>query len=165
MIKSLVRTAGGGGGGASTSSAIMVEVFDSTHISENLANDGKFLKLANGAVEFIRCRFPCIAAGNYRVVVEYCMSAANAGNVELRLDKLVSGPGEDPAAALTTGTEFTITPGNDVLAHEVDDGDSADFLIAASAGDRVLMTLTRTNDAADTHTGDFRMLGITVVPA
>ena len=105
-------------------------------------------------------QFIADTAATYNIQVYYSMSAANAGDLEMRLDyKAVALPG-DPSASLTTGTEFTVTPGNDTNTHLLEYATSANMGVAATAGSLVICTLTRTNDAPDTHTGDMRVYRI-----
>jgi hypothetical protein len=97
------------------------------------------------------------APGNFAIDVLYSMSVANAGDVSLRLDRLVIGEGANPDAALVGGTVETFTPGNDTNSHLLQ---SANFQVTASAGDEVRFSLNR--PAGDTHPGDIRIIGLRV---
>lgn len=103
--------------------------------------------------------------GNAVLTVLYAMSVANGGAVQLKVDYLVTGTGDDPSTGLTTQTAFTVTPGNDVLGHVLNAASSATLQIAVTAGKLVLIRLSRVIDGSDTHTGDFRYLDSRIVPA
>lgn len=112
-----------------------------------------YLELLQGQSDTIEWEF--IAQGNFTVDIAYAMSTADAGDIDLRLDYLVTSDGDDPDTALTAGTVTTFVPGNDVLRHTASD---ANFDVQASPGDAVRLSLVRPN--TDTHTGDVRVLEI-----
>lgn len=143
---------GGGGGGVQS-----VELIESVTPGSSFPTSGAdYTPLApGGAAPAIEWQYG--APGNFAIDFLYSMSAANAGDVDLRLDRLVIGDGDNPDAALVAGTVTTFTPGNDTNAHLVQ---NANFEITASAGDEVRFSLNR--PAGDTHPGDFRLLGIRV---
>lgn len=153
-----IGLAGGvGATGAAGPACIICEFVTSTNASAVLANGLRYVPLNNGAAETLQFQFYAPDTGNYAIRIPYSMSAANAGDVELNVDSIAIGAGEDPAGALSTGADFVVTPGNDTLLDVVDEGDHASMTIAATAGDMVTVLLTRTNDAEDTHTGDMRI--------
>jgi hypothetical protein len=150
------------GSGSGSAVAVDVEYVTASQPASTLANGVSYVPLSNGAVEYIQFQFRAAATTTAQIKVEYYMSAANAGDVELRLDTLAIGAGEDPTASLSTGTEFTATPGNDALLHVADSTTHSSLGVAVTAGDLVVCKLVRTNDAADTHTADMRVLKIAV---
>lgn len=141
-----------GGGGVQT-----VEIVDSATPGSSFATSGgNYTPLAaGGAAPSIDFQYG--APGNFAVDFLYSMSVANAGDVDLRLDRLVVGDGDDPDVALTAGSVATFTPGNDTNAHLVQ---AAEFQVTATEGDEVFFSLNR--PAGDTHPGDFRLIGIRV---
>lgn len=138
-----------------------VEVVQSSKASAVLGNQVTYVPLVKAGLDTIQFQVPVPpAAGALKIRVHYYMSAAHGGDVELRLDRLAVAPGGDPTAALTLGTEFVVTPGNDALLHVVDESSHASFTIAVTGGGLLACKLYRTNDAQDTHTGDMRVLSI-----
>ena len=98
--------------------------------------------------------------GNVELIVIYAMSASNGGDVNLTFSHAVLSTGSTPTTALTAETAFSITPGSNVTVHTLDSSVAAVLSIAVSPGDYVVMQLTRTIGGADTHTGDFRIIGM-----
>lgn len=150
---------GSGGGGGSTTATVVgdLEFVTTTNSSGTLANGARYVPLNNGSVDTMTFQFVAPSTATFDVQVSYSMSAANAGDIEMRLDYIAIGAGEDPAGTLATGTEFVVAPGNDTNVHLLNVDSSANMGVVATAGDLVICTLTRTNDAADTHTGDMRV--------
>lgn len=87
--------------------------------------------------------------------VVYAMSAADGGDIDLQLDSIVVGDGDDPNGSLSSGPSTTFVPGNDTNAHIAS---SDNFNVSVSKGDVVRCKLTR--PATDTHTGDCRVIDI-----
>lgn len=105
----------------------------------------------------------CIApaTGTAYVTVLYYMSAANSGDVELFLDRrLVNATGGDVNATVTAGSEFVVTPGNDTNTHTVTSADHAALTFSVTEGQLVYLSLNRTTEAEDTHTGDMRVIRV-----
>lgn len=128
-------------------------------------NGVEFIPLRKSQADSIEFQLRADSAGTMTIKVMYAMSAANGGNVRLRADRRVTSVGSDPSTALTAGTAFSITPGNDANAHAATSSDSSDLSFSVSAGDLVRVKLTRINDGNDTHTGDLRVLAVTAVPS
>lgn len=149
--------------GASGADIIDISDVDSSKASDVLANGVTYVPLVQGASDTIAFQFVCTRTGTWAFRFAYVMSAANGGNVRFQADFLAVGDGENPAAALVTGTPFVVTPGNDTNMHTLDEGDSGDLDQALTAGDTVRVKITRTAHANDTHTGDVRVLGILAV--
>lgn len=139
-----------------------VWVVESSAAASALGNGVTYTPLRQGQADSIEVQF---LAGKDapELTLVYAMSAADAGDVELRLDVLSVGDGDDPATALGAGTPFTVTPGSDTNRHSADKTDSAEMALSAvSAGDLVRVKITRPTGGADTHTGDLRALDIVV---
>jgi hypothetical protein len=154
-----------GSSGGSGTASVDVQYVTATQATATLGNGLSYVTLSNGAVEYLQFQFYAASTGTASLKVSYYMSAANGGDVELRLDTLLAGAGEDPSAALSTGTEFTVTPGNDTNMHEVNSTSHTSLSFAVTAGDLVTCKLVRTNDAADTHTADMRVLKVAALVA
>lgn len=155
-------TAVGSGGGAAND----VEVVASTNASAALGNGVVYVPLGAAATESIEFQVRAQQAGSVAINVLYAMSAANAGNVRLQVDKRAFTVGGDPTAALTAGTAFTITPGNDANIHLLSEVTSTQMQVNCAAGDLVRVKIQRLGaDGADTHTGDMRILKISALPA
>ncbi len=167
MGQSIVVPGGGGSGGASTPQSVgTIWVVNSTNASSAYANGLRYIKMIDGATEFVEFQFLSVVTGNVTFVFSYAMSSATANSVRLRFDSLIVTAGGNPTTAVTTGTAFTVTPGSNVLVQEVDSGDSANLTLAVTAGDIVYGYLTRLGtDGADTHTGDFRLIDIRAMAA
>lgn len=168
----LGRGFGGGGGagadGAPGNTIAQFEFVTSTRPSYQDANGWRYVPLVVDSDEKQEMQCVAPATGTAYVVVVYYMSAANSGNVELFLDRrTVSAAGGDPAATVTAGSEFTVTPGNDILFHSVTSSSHASLTFSVTEGYPVYLALNRTADAEDTHTGDMRVLRayMKVVPA
>lgn len=98
--------------------------------------------------------------GNVELIVAYAMSSSNSGNVDLTFSHAALGTGGDPTAALSAETHFTLTPGSNTTVHTLDSSVAGVLSIAVSPGDYVVVKLERTIGGSDTHTGDFRILGM-----
>lgn len=153
---------GNGSSGAGGPAGSTVEVADSSAASSAYGNNLRYTPLRNAQSDTISFQFVAPVTGTVNVTVIYAMSSAEAANVRLRFDAVALGAGDNPTTAQSAGTAFTITPGNDVLLHEVDSGDSASFAIAVTAGDIVFCTLSRLTADAPAHTGDMRVIEVRV---
>lgn len=168
----LGRGFGGGGGagadGAPGNTIAQFEFVTSTRPSYQAAGGFRYVPLVVDSDEKQEMQCIAPATGTAYVVVVYYMSAANSGNVELFLDRrVIAQSAGDPEATLTAGSEFTVTPGNDILTHAVTSSSHASFTFSVTEGNLVYLALNRTADAEDTHTGDMRVLRayMKVVPA
>jgi hypothetical protein len=131
--------------------------------SSAFGNGLRYVPMRDAQSDYIEFQFVAPSTGNVALTVLYAMSAASGNNVRLRFDWLVLSSGGNPSAAVTTGTAFTITPGNDTLVHSVTSSDSSDLSVAVTAGDTVYGKLYRLGtDGADTHTGDMRVIELRV---
>ena len=138
-----------------------VEIVEASQPSALLANNVRYTPLIKGNTDWIQFQILVPPSTiSLKVHVYYHMSAANGGNVELHLDRRAFSASSDPAAALTGGTEFVVTPGNDTLMHVLDNNIHASMEIAVSPGDLLVCKLQRTADAQDTHTADMRITSI-----
>jgi hypothetical protein len=155
-IYQLTPPPGGGTGG-------IVEVVASSQVTSIYANGVSFTPLVKALDDTIEFQFRAAATGTFGVNILYAMSAANGGDVQLRADVGVIALGVAPSTALTAGTPFVFTPGNDVLMHLISDALSTDLSIAASSGDLIRVAITRVDGAPDTHTGDLRAVQVAVV--
>ena len=151
---------GGGGSSSAVASSGEIEFVDCVEAAATESNGLSYVPMSNAAIRTVQFSFVAPSTGTYDIQVYYKMSAANSGDVEVHLDYLAVAATEDPAGALTTGTEFTFAPGNDANLHVLSTATSANMSVAATAGDQVICALIRTNDAADTHTGDLRITRI-----
>lgn len=151
-----------GGGGAGGPVGQIIEVIEASAPSGVLGNGVTYTPLVQAAADTIEFQFVAAATGNIEIALVYVMSAANAGLVELRLDRLINSDGSSPAAALSAGTPFTFTPGNDVNQHSVASSDSSELQLAVTAGDMVRGLIQRPTGGGDTHTGDFRIIQLLV---
>lgn len=155
----LSGSSGGGGGGVSSAIA-QFEVFTATNPSYQLSNGARYIPLTEGATDTMEMQCCAPVTGTASVVVVYSMSASNAGNVEIYLDRRISSDADDLNAAVTSGTQFTITPGSNTTRNVVDSGDSSDLTFSVTEGQTVYLKLGRTADAADTHTADMRVFAV-----
>lgn len=157
----LGRFGGGGGGGSSGAPGNTIAQFEfvtSTQPSYQEAGGARYVPLPVDAdtSQAMQCVAP--ATGTAHVNILYRMSAANGGDVELFMDRRVTAlNGGDIDATVTAGAEFTITPGNDALTHTVPSSAHASLSFAVTEGQFVYLSLNRTADAEDTHTGDMRI--------
>lgn len=129
-----------------------------------LGNGVEYITLAKSADAWIEFQFRAASTGLVGVRALYAMSAANSGDVRLQVDQAIFSDGDDPTAALTVGTPFTVTPGNDTDLHTVSETDSLELRLAVLAGDLVRVRLTRTDHVDDTHTADMRVFQIAITP-
>lgn len=132
------------------------------------ANGTEYVPLRRGQADTLEFQYRADSAGTVTLKISYAMSAANGGNARLRVDRRITSVGSDPSAALTSGTAFSLAPGNDANVHAFTSSDSSDMSFSVAAGDLVRVKVTRISDgsdAADTHTGDLRILGISAVPS
>jgi hypothetical protein len=154
---------GGSGSSAASPGGGTVWAANSAVASSALGNGLRYVPLRDAQSDYIEFQFVATSTGTVSLSALYAMSAASGNSVRLRLDTLVVSEGGNPSAAVTTGTAFTITPGNDTLLHAVDSGDSGDLSIDVVAGDIVYGKLYRLGtDGADTHTGDMRVIELRV---
>lgn len=146
-------------------SAINIDDVVSTAARATLGNGSRYWPLVEGAADTLTFQVRIGQAGPYALRISYYMATSHAGNVSLRLDKRAFGDGDNPTSALNTGAGFTVTPGSNTNLHMVTEVDSTSLLTGyLSEGALVTFLLTRVNDGSDTHTGDMRVLGITLVP-
>jgi hypothetical protein len=138
----------------------LIEVVSATSSSSAFGNGVSYIPLREGQSDSISFQFVAESSAPTELAMFYAMSAANSGDVSLRMDILINSNGSDPSATATSGTEFYFTPGNDVLQHNVDSSDSSDFRLWLNRGDFVYGSIERPNDGSDTHTGDCRVLQI-----
>lgn len=160
-----VVTGGGGGGGGGVASAPMVpvEIVDATGVTGTLGNGVTYIPFVKDANDTIQFQFQAPQSDDYAVLLSYYMSTADVGDVQLRLDSLIVSDGDDPSAALSVGTPFTFTPGNDTNRHTLDDSVEASLVFTAVAEDTVVLKFTRVAGAPDTHPGDVRVLEIAIM--
>ena len=153
-----IPAAGSSSSGSGSPPGTSIEVVTATAAEGVLANGVGYIPLRQGQDDTLDLQFVAAMTGNVVLSLVYFVSAANNGDVELRVDHLIVADGGDPSAALTAGTPFTFTPGNDVLEHTVDDTQSSEMVFAVTAGDFVLLHVQRPSGGGDTNTGDMRIL-------
>lgn len=133
--------------------------------------DQASVELSNGVLatpvdktEKFTTRFVATTSGDKNFTVHYRMATANAGNLRLRVNSLVTSDGDDISAALNVGSQFTITPGNDTNKHSFSPLDDPSLTLSGiSAGDHVVFELERMDSGdGDTHTGTMQLVGIEV---
>jgi len=153
-------------GGSSTTGgplSQMVWVAAGTASSSVYNNGLRYVPLRNAQTDEIEFQFVCASSGSLETIIYYAMSAANAGGIRLQFDSLAVGIGDDPNTTPTLGSAFTITPGSNTTIHSASQTESSTLLLSADVGDLVYCRLTRSgSDAADTHTGDLRLIEIRV---
>lgn len=151
------------GGGGSGVAGQTIEVVASTSAQSELGNGVSYIPLVQGNGDTIDFQFVAADDGDIEVVLVYRMSVANGGDVELQLSHLITSAGDDPTAATTSESAFTVTPGNDVNQHVVD-GETASSTLkqTVSKGDHVYMKIQRPTGGGDSHTGDMQILAIGV---
>lgn len=157
---------GGGGGGLSAGTGdiqFVTSVLGTPSVTE--ANGLRFNPMVKGAGEALIWSWVAGATGAVDIQIPYRMSAANGGDVYFRLDVGQFASGTDPTAALTTGTPFAITPGNDALEHTLSKATAGAGALGFSvtAGNTVVCRLNRVVNALDTHTADFRPYAVRTV--
>lgn len=153
-----------GGAVASASGVIDVEVVTASQAAGVYSNGVEYIPFVQGAGDTMAFQFRAPATGDVVVRICYAMSAANGGNVELTMDRLIASDDDDPSAALTAGTAFVVTPGNDANKHTIDAAETAHTTLTVVENDIVRCSLERTVAGNDTHTGDMRVLNISAVP-
>ena len=142
-----------------------VEDVTSSAAQAALGNGTRYWPLVEGAADTLKFQVRVGLGGPYALRFSYYMATSHAGNVSLRVDKRKFGAGNDPTTALTAGVGFTVTPGSNTTLHMVTEANSTScFTGELAEGDLVTFLVTRVNDGSDTHTGDMRVLGITLVP-
>ena len=130
-----------------------------------LGNGLRYWPLANAAEDTLLFQVRFGLGGLYAVHFSYAMGTSHAGNVAFRIAFRKFGEDADPTEALSDAAIFTVTPGSNTDVHLVTDTDSLTLLTnTIQPGTVVLFRLKRANDAADTHTGEARILGISIVP-
>jgi hypothetical protein len=150
---------------ASERSAIEVQDVLSSGTRATLGNGVRYWPLVEGASDTLQFQVRVARGGVYALRIGYYMSSSHAGAVSLRVDKLVCSDAGDPTAALTLGAGFTVTPGSNTTRHTVDETSSTSLLTSSlPEGALLVAKITRVADGADTHTGDARVLGLTLVP-
>lgn len=91
----------------------------------------------------------------------YAMSSSHSGDVVLQVDYLKTSDGSNLNAALTAQASFTFTPGTGQDTQKTLLGSSqATMQLSVSAGDRLLIRITRKNVAGDTHTGSINIVDL-----
>lgn len=155
----------GSGGGAGTDGADgggSVQVVGSNVSSSSYGTSGVvYTPLAKNATEqYVVFQVQAWKTGTLALTVKYAMSAANAGDVALECDYGKTTDAGDPNAALTTQASFTVTPGAQTTQKHIDNTTDATLGIAVTAGDVLIVKLTRKNIAGDTHTGTFNLIDI-----
>lgn len=156
-----ISVAAGGGGGPG---GYTVWSADSAVTSSSYGNGLRYVPMRDAQDDYIQFQLLAGATGTLSFLLRYAMSSASSNVVRLRVDSLTMAAGGNPSTALTTGTAFTVTPGSDTLAHDVTSSDSANLSFAVTAGDTVVVKISRLalSDAADTHAGDFRAIDVRV---
>jgi hypothetical protein len=145
--------------------AFNVEDVTSSAAQVALGNGTRYWPLVEGAVDTLKFQVRVGLGGPYALRFSYYMATSHAGNVSLRVDRRAFVDGSDPTVGLTAGVGFTVTPGSDTNLHMVTEVDSTSCLTGnLTEGSLVTFLVTRVNDGSDTHTGDMRVLGITLVP-
>lgn len=147
-----------GTNGVDGNSLAQFDFYTATNPSYQMAGGVRYIPLTQGNTDTIEMQCCAPLTGTAEVVLVYAMSVANGGDVELYLDRRVSGDTDDLDAAVTAGAEFVITPGSVTTRLSVTSSDDASLSFAVTEGDLVYLKLGRTADAEDTHTGDFRLM-------
>ncbi len=132
-------------------------VVESSKASGTLANLTRYIPLQVSAADYIGFQFRAPITGTASIYLDYYMSVANGGNIELTLSKLNVADAGDPTAALSASAAFTFAPGNDANKHTVSSSTSATMAFSVTAGNFVFVKIARSNGGNDTHTGDMRI--------
>lgn len=151
-----------GGGSTSEPGALgdTVAVIGSNVSSSTFANGIAYTPIAKNATEqYVEFEFVANKAGTLKIGLNYSMSVSDAGDVVLGLESSNLAAGDDPTAALDDKGNTTVTPGTGTT---VKNTDLTYGSYSIADGDYVYCKLSRKNVAGDTHTGDMRILGITV---
>lgn len=154
-------TASGGNSGGSGIWRTEIPVLVSDSPAGSYANGKSFTALRQGQGDVAFGGFTSDYTGQIELVITYAMSSSHAGVVKLTMAYGVVGEGEDPSAALTASSQFTVTPGSNTTNHTLDSEDEVSLGLTVAAGDDVTFSITR-GTTGDTHTGDFRILRILV---
>lgn len=151
----------GGGGSGSGSNNRTVWVANSSVASSAYANGLRYIPLRDANSDYIEFQFVAERTTTLEIVVCYAMSSSEANAITLRLDSLVISSGGNPTTAVTTGSNFNVSPGSDVLIHTVTSSNSGDLNFSVTAGDLVYCKLVRLG-SSDSHSGDMRVIEVTV---
>ena len=130
------------------------EFYTATNPSYQAAGGARYIPLTQGATDTLEMQCAVPKTGSASVVVIYAMSAANGGNVELYLNRRLSSSDADYDATVTSGTQFTVTPGSNTTLKALTSAASSDLAFSVTEGQLLYLKLGRTADAQDTHTGD-----------
>lgn len=134
-------------------------VVDSSQDSSELANGVTYVPMFHGNSDWIKYQFRASVTRTVKFYFPYVMSSSSGNDVRFRMDSLAVSDGSSPAAAVTTGTAFTVTPGDDVNQHTLSKADSADLTLSVTAGQLLYFKLFRLGAAGeDTHLGELRMM-------
>jgi hypothetical protein len=140
-----------------------VWIANSAVVSSTYANNVRYIPMRHSQSDYVEFQFIAGNTGTLQLQAVYAMSSAESNNVRLRLDTLFLASASNPTTSATTGTAFTITPGNDTVIHTITSSNSSDFALSVTAGNIVYCILTRLgSDGADTHTGDLRLIEIKI---
>jgi hypothetical protein len=120
-----------------------------------------FTPLRPGVDDYVLGSYISPVSTTRELRLTYAMSTSNAGTVRLRLDTSQLALASSPDGALTLGTSFTITPGNDQNLHECGSAQNASLSFAVTAGRLVVLKIVR--PASDTHTGNINIIDMRVI--
>ncbi len=146
-----------GANGADGNLVVQCDFLTATQPSYQLAGGVRYIPLLVDVLDTAEMQCAIPVTGTAYVYVQYSMSASNAGDVELYLDRRLTSVGGDLGATVTAGADFIVTPGSNTFLQVVDSGDHASLTFSVTAGQLLYLLLGRTTDAEDTHTGDFRI--------
>lgn len=135
--------------------------FNSNVASSAYASGQPYTPLAKNATEqYVTFDMVAPATGNVKLTLIYAMSVSSGDNVVLELDYLKRADGDDPNAALTTQSSYTLTPGTGTTRKSLTSVTMTTLSITVTAGDLIFFKLSRKNDVNDTHTGTFNLLAV-----
>lgn len=110
--------------------------------------------LRDANTDTIEFQYLARETGTLSITLAYAMTADNGGDVELTVQAQKFADGDDPDAALPSGTATAFTPGSGTTRKTVT------LTLDVTAGDTGRIVITRSNGGNDTHTGDMRILAV-----
>lgn len=146
-----VDAAGISGAFAQQAEVIVSLVADSTYATSSR----RYIPIAKNATEqYVQFQFRASKAGTVSVKLSYAMSVSEANAVVIKVSSSSVADAGNVDAALTAGASTTFTPGTGQTRKTF----TLNTAVVVAEGDSVIIRLTRSNVAGDTHTGTFNVL-------